>query len=219
MFCKQCGTPIAPNGKFCPKCGAPVAAPAQQSQIQHSAVPNQQSYQQQGQQQGYQQPTPQGYQQQPYYNPVPDGSGYGMVTPKKSHWKPIVITGVAVVAAGAIATTAVVHSITTKPLPALALGLNNLTEAAKDMESFHVSGTATIEGENANVDLDIETSQKDEQIYAYGTVEAAGESIEVAVCIEGDDGAYAASNGGDCYAEYIDSGILADSGMPVRKQT
>ncbi|MFR0856255.1 zinc-ribbon domain-containing protein [Ruminococcus sp.] len=56
MFCKQCGTPIAPNGKFCPKCGAPVTAPAQQSQIQHSAVPNQQSYQQQGQQQGYQQP-------------------------------------------------------------------------------------------------------------------------------------------------------------------
>ena len=211
MFCKQCGTPIAPNGKFCPKCGAPVAAPAQQSQnVQHSAVPNQQSYQQQGQQQGYQQPTPQGYQQQPYYNPVPDGSGYGMVKTKKSHWKPIVITGVAVVAAGAIATTAVVHSITTKPLPALALGLNNLAEAAKDMESFHVSGTATIEGENANVDLDIETSQKDEQIYAYGTTEAAGESIEVAVCIEGDDGAYAASYDGDCYAEYIDSDSLTD---------
>lgn len=211
MFCKQCGTPIAPNGKFCPKCGAPVAAPAQQSQnVQHSAVPNQQGYQQQGQQQGYQQPTPQGYQQQPYYNLVPDGSGYGMVKPKKSHWKPIVITGVAVVAAGAIATTAVVHSITTKPIPALALGLNNLAEAAKDMESFHVSGTVNVEGVHVSMDFDIETNQKDEQIYAYGTTEAAGESIEVAVCIEGDDGAYAASYDGDCYAEYIDSDILAD---------
>lgn len=209
MFCKQCGTPIAPNGKFCPKCGAPVAAPAQQSQnVQHSAVPNQQSYQQQGQQQGYQQPTPQGYQQQPYYNPVPDGSGYGMVKPKKSHWKPIVITGVAVVAAGAIATTAVVHSITTKPIPALALGLSDLTKASMDIESWHVSGTTTIEGENANVDLDIEINRDDEQFYTYGTADVAGESAEIAICIEGDDGAYAISYDGDCYAEYIDSDIL-----------
>lgn len=190
-ICRKCGASISNTGKFCPKCGTPIAL---QQNVEAGT-----------------RPIPQTPNRNPYKkrengisaNTITGGS----VTTQKKNWKPVAITIGSIVVAGAVATTMAVNAFAAKPIPSLALGLNNLVKSEKNIKSFHMSASRYAEG-SLNIDADFEINQKKEQFYLYGTLEEDGESAEFAVCIEGDAGGYSTIYDGDCYGDSIDSDLL-----------
>jgi len=191
-ICRKCGASISDTGKFCPKCGTPVSSNARTPQRDVEARINQIP----------QTPVDVPPTRDPYHT-ITSGS----VATKKKNWKPVAITIGSIVIAGAVATTMAVNAFAAKPIPSLALGLNNLVKSEKNVKSFHMSASGYAEG-SLNIDADVEINQKKEQFYLYGTLEEAGESAEFAVCIEGDAGGYSAIYDGDCYGDSIDSDLL-----------
>ena len=200
-ICRKCGASISDTGKFCPKCGTPVSLNAGTPQWDVEARINQ-------------------IPQTPVdVSPTRDSYGKrehgisvhtitsGSVATKKKNWKPVAIAIGSIVIAGAVATTMAVNAFATKPIPSLALGLNNLVKSEKNVKSFHMSASGYAEG-SLNIDADVEINQKKEQFYLYGTLVEDGESAEFAVCIEGDAGGYSAIYDGDCYGDSIDSDLL-----------
>ena len=191
-ICRKCGASISDTGKFCPKCGTPVSSNARTPQRDVEARINQIP----------QTPVDVPPTRDPYHT-ITSGS----VATKKKNWKPVAITIGSIVIAGAVATTMAVNAFAAKPIPSLALGLNNLVKSEKNVKSFHMSASGYAEG-SLNIDADVEINQKKEQFYLYGTLEEAGESAEFAVCIEGDAGGYSAIYDGDCYGDSIDSDLI-----------
>ena len=191
-ICRKCGASISDTGKFCPKCGTPVSLNAGTPQRDVEARINQIP----------QTPVDVPPTRDPYHTITSDS-----VATKKKNWKPVAITIGSIVIAGAVATTMAVNAFAAKPIPSLALGLNNLVKSEKNVKSFHMSASGYAEG-SLNIDADVEINQKKEQFYLYGTLEEDGESAEFAVCIEGDAGGYSAIYDGDCYGDSIDSDLL-----------
>lgn len=116
MFCKKCGASISDTGKFCPKCGTPVSSNARTPQRDVEARINQIP----------QTPVDVPPTRDPYHT-ITSGS----VATKKKNWKPVAITIGSIVIAGAVATTMAVNAFAAKPIPSLALGLNNLVKSEK----------------------------------------------------------------------------------------
>lgn len=200
-ICRKCGASISDTGKFCPKCGTPVSLNAGTPQWDVEARINQIP-----QTPVDVSPTRDSYGKREHSISVHTITS-GSVATKKKNWKPVAITIGSIVIAGAVATTMAVNAFAAKPIPSLALGLNNLVKSEKNVKSFHMSASGYAEG-SLNIDADVEINQKKEQFYLYGTLVEDGESAEFAVCIEGDAGGYSAIYDGDCYGDSIDSDLL-----------
>ncbi len=187
MFCKQCGTQIAPEERFCPNCGTP----AEQPDVPQQNVPN---------------PPPVSGDGtgnpdlNPYFTPA---------APKKRHTKAIV-AAVAVLAAAAIAVTVTVRVVTKRPLSALAAGAAHLSDELKEMESCHLELSLNEDGDVTGA-FDFEVNADDQELYLYGTLETMGEEIQLAMYAEGSSGGYAVgSDGTVIYADEI-SGAQLDA--------
>lgn len=130
----------------------------------------------------------------------------GSVARKKKKWKNILVAIVAIVVAVAICIGVIINTITSKPIPALALGMRNFSEELLEMESGHLSMDFLYENDSMNFECDFEVDKDQHIAYVYGIVENMNR--EMACCIDGNEGAIAVSYDGEIETEFLSSSDL-----------
>lgn len=195
MFCKKCGSNINDKAKFCPKCG--TTTPVNVNNTFTSPVKSETTA---------------------HYNNRFSHSTVA-VKKKSSGAKKIVITATAIAAVAAIAITGVFGCIKSKPVPALALGLQNLSEDIKNMESCTLHLIFDEDGENIVADCDIQMDIEERIFYLNGSINEDGQNGEFAVAIEGNAGAYGLIYNGDTDVEEMDSSVIKDMWESLELET